>query len=430
MNRLSLCILAGRRSVAASPVRNRKGKRAISPVLATLALCFAAVAGVHAQTITCQMDSLPTIVRAGGAAEHVGDLSFGCTAFDALAPVSTILNFSIFLSVNATSHITNAATNETEAVLLIDFPQPGVPNTSNGFPYMGQVPGKPGVLAGHVGSGNVYRGKVVAPNVIEFAGVPYAGSDPRFFQIKNIRGNVAGLQATAKISAAASVVGPETVTVTIKVQPVVVAFVFDGLNFTSSLSPSSGHLDLVFGEHFVGALRKRIENTTAGPLTAVHQDVQQLYCTESGFTPEFSGLAPEDTGSADTGTRLFARISNLPSKVHHLRVPNEVTSANGALVAHRVHPPFGPDLESGTLSTTPGDGIVAAQNQTADLLYEVTAAAPFNGINGCFQIDDFKIHAMAVPPLPLDSVVVTGHLAPIDGTLVASPTAPTPRFVK
>jgi hypothetical protein len=400
-------------------------------ILATLLLSAAALVPAYAQKITCQMDSgNPTIVRVGGEAENVGDLSFGCTAFSPLAPVSTLLDFTVFLSVNATSHIINATTNESEALLLIDFPQPGVPNTSNGFPYMGQVPGTPGVLAGHVGSGNVYHGKLVGANAIEFKGVPYAGSDPRFFQIRNLRGNVAGLQATAKISATASVSGPPTVTVTILVQPVVVAFVYGALNFSSSLSPSPGSLDLIFGEHVVGVFRKRIENSTAGPLTAVHQDVQQVFCSESGFTPEFSGLAPEDIGSADTGTRLFARISNLPSKVHHIRVPNEVTSANGALVAHRVQPPFGPDLESGTLSTTPGDSIVAVQNQTADLLYEVTAAAPFNGVNGCGQLDGFKIHAKAVPPAPLDSAVVTGHLAPIDSTQVASPTAPTPRFAK
>jgi hypothetical protein len=395
--------------------------------LATLALSVAALVPAYSQ-INCQMITNSVLVRAGGEAERLSDVFFDCTS---PSPISTLLNIEIFLNVNATSHITNASTLESDALLLIDEPKPGVPNVSNGFPYMGQVHGKLGVLAGAAGSGNVYQGTVVG-NRVEWVGVPYVGPGQRLLRFTNLRGDAELLQATAHINATVSVGAP--VQVIVSPQTADVAIILDGLTFTSG-SPSTGILDLTFLEQFAGAFRKRIENTTAGPLTSAHQDIPAsfvggFYCTESIFTPEFSALTPGALGSADTGTRLLAKISKLPPGVHMLVVPNEVTSANGALVAHRVHPPFGAAFEGGTVSTAGGNSHVTVQNHAAELLYEVTAAAPFKGIDGCNMIDSFKIQTTTVNSLPLGSVVAAGHLAPIDPTPTASHTAPAPRFAQ
>jgi hypothetical protein len=187
-------------------------------------------------------------------------------------------------------------------------------------------------------------------------------------------------------------------------------------------------LDLHFGELFATAFKKRIENTFGGPLTATHQDVPGTsYCTESGFTPEFSATTPAAIGSASTGTRLLAQISNIPPAVSAITVPNQIPAPSGALVAHLVVS-YLPNYSGGTVLTTTGFSTVAVTPlHTADLLYEVTAAAPYVSKNGCFTLDSFDIHAAA--PVPWIAPIVKGRLAPVDPTPNASPTAPEPRFV-
>src|SRR4029077_8482776 len=132
-----------------------------------------------------------------------------------------------------------------------------------------------------------------------------------------------------------------------------------GLNFTTATPVGAvGVLDLNFAEPFPSSFKKRIENTPGGPLTAVRQDIPgHFYCTESGFIPEFSTTTPNAIGSATTGTRLLADFAGLPPSVFFLIVPNEVTSSSGALVAHRVFPPLGPDFAGGILPILSGFSI-------------------------------------------------------------------------
>ncbi len=107
-----------------------------------------------------------------------------------------------------------------------------------------------------------------------------------------------------------------------------------------------------------------------------------------------------------------------------------MTSSSGNLVSHRVFPPLEPTLAGGTVSTFGGFSFeFFSAAHKADLLYEVTAAAPFQGRNGCLALDDFDIRAFGFFPVSLTPVNVTGHLAPVDPTAMASPTAPDPRFL-
>ncbi|HYL79067.1 MAG TPA: hypothetical protein VEU96_33055 [Bryobacteraceae bacterium] len=344
--------------------------------------------------------------------------------------VSTLVNFSLFLNVPFTSRITNTSTLDTETLLLIDEPQPGIPNTSNTFPYFGQVPGTLGVAAGAPGSGNVYQGKSFAVNEVVWAGVPYVTGGTRTFRFTNIRADAAVLGGSGAIQSFISVTG--SVSIAISSPVATVAQSNPGLNFSSSIPASpTDAIDLHFKENFTQAFLKRIENTLGGPLTAIHQDVPGFfYCTESGFTPEFSAVTPGAVGSATTGTRLLARLSNIPPSVFVVIVPNEVTSSSGNLVAHRVFPPLGPTFAGGTVSTFGGfsfEFVNAAHK--ADLLYEVTAAAPFQGRNGCLALDAFDIRAFGFFPVSLAPVNVTGQLAPVDPTATSSATAPEPRFL-
>jgi hypothetical protein len=379
-------------------------------------------------SVTCNGSALPPEVRSTGAAELVSDLVLVCTS--AGPSQSIVVNIQLFLNVNLTSRITNPVTHETEALLLIDEPHPGVANISNGFVYVGQVLGTPGIPAGAPNSGNVYQAKVAAANSVVWTGVPYVTGGARIFRLTNIRANasqLAGGTAAGAIEAFVAMAGPISVTIAPAISTV--GFVANALKFTSTVGPPNT-LDLHFGELFATAFQKRIENTPAGPLTATHQDVPGTqYCTESGFTPEFSPVTPGAIGSASVGTRLLAHISNIPPVVTFLIVPNQVTAPSGAIVAHLVLPPYGPTFAAGTVTTGGGLGsIPVSALHTADVLYEVTAGAGFVGKTGCLTIDSFDIHATGTAPL--GAAIVAGRLAPADPTPIASATAPEPRFVQ
>ena len=386
-----------------------------------LAPAFSQVLG----PVTCNINTLPPEVRANGEAELVSDLVIVCTSMG--PSQSVLINIQVFLNVNLTSRIMNPMTHETEALLLIDEPHPGVPNLTNGCPYLGQVLGASGVLACASGSGNVYQARVAANNSVVWLGVPYVTGGTRTFRMSNIRANATQIGAVGpgSIQAVVTMAGPVSFTISPPVSTV--AFIANGLKFLSSLGPPNT-ITLHFGEIFPTAFKKRIENTFAGPLTASHQDVPGTpYCTESGFTPEFSALTPGAIGSASTGTRLLAHIANIPPAVSALTVPNQVPAPAGTLVADRVVD-YLPNYSGGAVLTSTGFGSVAVTPlHTADLLYEVAAAAPFVGRNGCFTLDSFDIHVIA--PVPWIAPIVNGRLAPVDPTPVASPTAPVPRFV-
>ena len=65
------------------------------------------------------------------------------------------MNLSVFLNTNITSNLTGPGLDETEALTLIDEPMPSPAlNMSNGFAFVGQVKGTPGVTP----SGNVFTG--------------------------------------------------------------------------------------------------------------------------------------------------------------------------------------------------------------------------------------------------------------------------------
>ena len=400
-----------------------------------LALAFTlALASASAQTtpISCAAASpSPTLARLNGTSELAGDVVLTCTGGD--PSVMSLINITLFLNVNATPRITNTITNETEMLVLIDEPQAGLPNISNSCAYVGQVHGTLGGSA--CGNGNVFQGTTFSPedNVIQWLGVPFVppGAGTRVLRISNIRGNASILTAPPplnRMQAEVSVAGGFL----FSSSALDIAFVNPALKFTTSTPVGAvGAVDLNFTELFPTAFKKRIENTLGGPLTAIRQDIPgHFYCTESGFTPEFSPTTPNAIGSATTGTRLLADFAGLPPSVFFLIVPNEVTSSSGALVAHRVFPPLGSDFSGGVLPIIPFVSVVGVTAaHTAQVLYEVTANSPFQGVTGCGANDAFNIPVLSFFPTPLTSTAITGRLAPIDPTNHASATSPEPRFL-
>ncbi len=395
--------------------------------LLTLVLAVATISVFANSQVNCTFGPPGTTkVRSEGKAELVDDVVLTCTSG---APQSLLVDVTLFLSVNASSRITGPG-QLTDTLLLIDEPQPGVANTSNNFPYFGQVPGTSGIYAGNPGSGNVYQGTLLNGNEVQWAQIPFETNGTRTLRITNIRGNANAVGNGFPINAFVAINGPAVFNI-LPSNATQVAFVRDGLNFTTvPPTAASGGLKLSFREVFANAFKKRIENTS-GPLTARYQDIPgQNHCTESGFTPEYSSLTPNAIGSATTGTRLLANFENVPPSVIFLIVPNEVNSTTGQLVAHRVLPPLAADFTGGTVLTIPGFSLVlVSAAHTADVLYEVTAAAPYNGVNGCGKLDSFSVDVFPFFPNSLQTAKISGHFAPDDPNPQASATAPTPRFV-
>jgi hypothetical protein len=420
--------------IAAVVYFNRVGPEELMARLSELSFALAILSATlpvaYSQLATCTLATpTPPSVAAAGESELVEDVFLTCAS---TAPSqSIIINVQVDLNTNLTSRITNTATMAMEPLLLIDDPEPGVANTSNGFPYFGQVLGTPGILAGAAGSGNVYQGMqdvsggVVLDNAVLFEGVPYVTGGTRTFRITNLRANASMLGinpvnafVTITTDVAIEITNPE----------ITVANSTKAVDFTYAPLVGAPGLVLSFAEVFPTAFKKRVENTTVGPLTLKHQDVPgTAYCTESGFTPGFESLTSGAPGLADTGTRLLALLKDIPAGITTLTVPNQVTSSGGALVAHRVFPPFGSDYSEGTVTTATGDSTATVSaTHIAELLYDVTGAAPYLGENGCGTLDTFIIGVLS--SLPMSSTTATGSWAPLDTVGTASATAPEPRF--
>jgi hypothetical protein len=223
--------------------------------------------------------------------------------------------------------------------------------------------------------------------------------------------------------AAIAISGPISVPI---VNPVLtVGFVNNGLNF--SHFPMGHNLTLKFGEMFPSAFKKRIENTGVGPLTSVKQNHPGvLHCTESGFNPDFTAVTPGATGSANTGTRLGAKITGIPASVTAIIVPRDVTS--GQIMAALVPPPYVLPYSAGVPVIAAGSAAIPVAGGTATVLYEVVAGPPYAGINGCAMLDSFSITAQPWPSGTLVNANATGFFAPQDPNPLISGPSPEPRF--
>jgi hypothetical protein len=107
-------------------------------------------------------------------------------------------------------------------------------------------------------------------------------------------------------------------------------------------------------------------------------------------------------------------------------VPNDVTS--GQIVAARVPPPYVLPFSNGTPIVTGGTGFVPVAAGTAMVLYEIVAAPPYAGVNGCAVVDTFVIPVQPWPFGSLAGAHATGFFAPSDPTAIISGPAPEPRF--
>lgn len=412
-------------------------------------MAAAALAGLvpaaNSQTnlLTCVTTAEAPLLRDEGYAERIGDIRLECRGGD--PGEVKLINLLVFVNAGITSNLAGPEADESEALLLIDDPRPGVLNTSNGVTYAGQVKGTPGVLpgvaggSGAPGSGNVYSGfrSPAGENRIEWNGIPLRPApfgQSRILRLVNLRVDMSGFQRTPA--------DPQAVTARLAVSlpnalpqgtnTVVVGYAAPALK--TYASPAGGGMELVFEERFPEAFRKRIENA-AGDGRAVRQDIPEFaYFTESGLTPEFVDPEAGGAGAADQGARLVIQFNDLPPGVFLTAVPAvDAVNRDGGptgLEARRVVD-FEADAGGGRLlNRGTASELVPVSGGQATLVYEVLAREPFAAVNGAREIDIFRVPVRVVyaQPNSLGGATVTLSLGPLNSTQEMSAAAPEPRF--
>jgi len=408
------------------------------------------------------------LVRAEGLAELVGDVVLNCTGGTPTLPGTTNpinvpkVNVRIFLNVNVTSWLLDTNGNWSEALLAIDDPLPinQVPcpagsgigtncsirgtGATTGVDYRNAVQG--GIVY------NVFQGQWISPNQLEWLGVPI---DPpgtqgtRIIRITNVRANanqlgVSGTLIPSSISMFISATGTTSIPINNPTQ--VVAFVQDGMTFsvvqgTKFLQcESAGEDDPCNADIY---LRYRENFATAFKVKGGIQDMfGQVHNTENGFyNPALSNShGINRAGLSSQGTRLLARFNAVPSGITlraYTRSIDNASTTNGGTAC-------GSDFASNNIAWRVNDadsvGAGGSPSGTADWAtlslgsgagsstYEVTQDSPFTN-DSIYVAIDVVYTANTTSGIPaLGTATVNGSYAPLSTVVLASSTAPRPRF--
>lgn len=390
---------------------------------------------VSAQTnpLSCTANAgVPPLARAEGVAEEVGQVIIDCRGGTSTANGVTIptINVQIFLNTNVTSRLITSTDgtieNDSEAVLMIDEPQPGnqfVATTNP--PYTGTVAGwGGGIYAPSASRPNMFLGQQAGSNSIVWLNVPFdpPGTTPnRVIRLANVRANANQLGVSSTLIPTAinmfiSISGTGSLALT---NPqLTVAYVQLGLSFKAATAtwnqcePNKYAYNVTFSELFGTAFRHKDSG-------AISQDVPgRIYNTESMFYGPSFGAVAGTVGKATQGTRLIARFLNVPANVS-ISVPTTYTpNAAGDTVVLVTASTNG--------STADTSGVVALTGGAGAAVWEVTASNP-----GAISSIVIPVTvAYSANPLPgLGTATVTGNYAPTTTIYTASYSAPVPRFV-
>lgn len=426
------------------------------PVLAVLALLLGVSVQANAQAFSCNANAgVPTIARAEGIADLVGDVILNCTG--GTAGTTFTANFQVFLNTNITSRIVSGST--TEALLLV---------------------GEPAAAAAVSGT-NVFAGTLVTANSVAWLGVPITQPGPTgttlVIRFTNVRANAnqAGLSSTLipnSIVMFISASGTQSIPINNPQQ--VVAYVQKGLNVdlrncanSSSASAqsvqqcvgtnttlagdstASGAIAFAarFTEGFATAF-KPVGVTAAGVETSNPANVSQLgpgtvYNTESGLTlglQASTGLNAA-TGVATNGTRLLLRFNNIPSGLQAFVSVSQISTSTATATAVLVSTSdatgaggaaISPIASTGTQTcSASGSTGIAPVTLTAgagSATWEVTGASS-TAIESLLFAVVFAGKPNTASNLPaLGTGTVTGSFAPLSTVTTASSSAPVPRF--
>jgi hypothetical protein len=350
----------------------RRWITALAVLTLFVGLAAAQTSGQGATALTCNTVAQVTpTIRSEGITEMIGDIVITCQG-GTYVPVNTAIpqgNIVISLTAPVTSRLASgsapsgAAGQPSEAILMVDEPNSGLPGPVTGF-----GPGAPLNVCSTPGQGcveyatsvagtggnfivatddqnpttpapgrNVFQGNV-SGNTISFQGIPFlppvTAGVVRVYRITNVRVNATGagssvVSGVQPVYAYISTNGASTLPINSN-NGITVAFVSASLNgtvtaastkFTQCVSPGLGNVALLnFAETFPSAFKTRIApfGTTGtsyiGTSSAAYYTSQkvpgQLYGSESGFILPVNGV---NAGLADFGTRFKAVFNNLPA---------------------------------------------------------------------------------------------------------------------
>jgi hypothetical protein len=341
---------------------------------------------------TCSVQNTVTPqLRQEGFTEQTGDILIVCTGGTPLTPGSQIptIDITVFYNVPAVTSRLLASNGASEAVLLIDEPDNGLPTAETGYgpslpqlicssatqgagpngcpEWVGSVGSANGVPVAGSSSGttpgaNVFQGVVSGANVT-FFGIPVlppvTAGFSRVYRITNVRVNANGAGGGAaggpgQVNASISTSGATSLGLT-NPNPIV-GYISPSLKTSVSGAGSfpqcnattgfSGFLQ--YSEQFPTAFKTRVDGNRSGGSTAsnftsaVTQNVPGLaYNSESNFVlngaGQGSGLSGFGTsltgngftaGLADYGTRFKAIFSNIPTGVILYVGTTNVTTTN------------------------------------------------------------------------------------------------------
>jgi len=339
-------------------------RRAASSV-ATWGLLFlllGAAEAARSAPLTCIASGAnPTQMRSEGLTEKTGDVVITCTGGVPTSGAPNVVptaNIQIFLNTALTSRLVNSTLNSSEALLLVNEPQPStqkvcvVGNPDCGMYGQGASSADPynsGAFA-HNGSGqayNVFQGRQATTGSVEFTGVPIDAPGTQqtlILRIVNLRANANAMGVTSinsapvAVTATLSSFGTTSLPIVNNAQQVI-GQVQKGLvisntavtTFQQCSSTAFGAAGTItFSKGFAASFKVR--NVSGIPTVLNAQDVPgQIY---SAFPPGDAGvetgfynpiyLAFGVTGGvANYGTRLRMVFAGVPAGVT-VWVPNNV----------------------------------------------------------------------------------------------------------
>jgi hypothetical protein len=464
-------------------IRYHKEKEMVDFRKSLLLLAILLVVGsvASAQVVTpafqCTANAGVTpLVRAEGLAELVGDVVLNCTGGTPTATGNVPkVNVRIFLNVNVTSWLLDTSGNWSESLLAIDDPLPANQNpcpAGSGIGTNCNIPSNPGSPTGVNYRGaapgsnvyNIFQGQWISPNQVEWLGVPIdppGSTGVRIIRITNVRANanqlgVSGTLIPSSISMFISATGTTSIPINNPTQ--VVAFVQDGMTFSVVQSsrflqcesadeddPCNADVYLRYRENFATAFKTA--GSGPGGTIAPQPTFGTIYNTETGFyNPALvNSHNIDDAGRPSQGTRLLARFNAVQAGVT-LRVytvsvqegANTTTSCSplstvgdenwhSTNIAWRVN-----DADSvgagGTPSSTADWADVTLSTGAGTSTWEITQSNASTNDNVYFAVD-VVYTANTTSGIPaLGTATVNGSYAPLSTVVVASSTAPRPRF--
>ncbi len=405
--------------------QNKSVKSSSRVVFTLIAGALLLSSSASAQTYQCNGSSVPTLVRAEGLAEIMGDVKLTCSGTIPNPAQGLTANIRMRLTTNITSKVLQSGPPiVTEATMVLDSGLAGFKGYSSISP----------LTAYSDGSQNVYQAVEISNTEVEWQGVVLAGpggAPVSEILMTNVRANASFVGASASISATINITSPSAVPingnllVVANTRPVTTFSVPSG---TGGLCDGvSQSFIMRFGETFSSAFRRvgdaDLENTTPGGARL----------NESGFnpTPLVGGtlVGQAKIGQATQGTRLFAEFAGV-NKTLELSVPNLIDAGNGmSLALVTGHDSNG---AGGSLATGPGTAVLPISKRGRMAVYEVTGCdmmclALSNQVN--VPVTLAREHGPINPGL-LNRLMVMGGLAPLSTVTTAGASSPAPAFAE